>query len=504
MKNTKLPARARQAGLTLLEVLLSLTIVSAITVGLYQLSERYAEDTRNTIAAQQLRTFGEATRSYIRDNYAAVQAVATPTAPAIIDLGTLVAAGKLSAGHVNVNAYGQSTCALVLEPTADRLQAMVLTEGGETIGDVTLGSIASTVGGSGGAVYSTDATTIRGSVGGWAITAATYDNLTNNLGRRCDGSSGAVRVTAGHPVMALWFENGDTSSAFVARDAVPGRPELNAMNTPLVMNSVQTVDGACTDAGAIARDAAGALLTCQGGQWKSPGDGKCVLTTADMNTLQEDGRCYNGQALPNSPAGGDWIFIEVFRHYDHSTYFLVQRAIGMTGTSRGKTWTRSQNSTTAVGGWGSWQQQTDPGVSVANGGVTATGTLQGSYLYSTGSVRALGDIQSHGNAINYGGHTYNISNTWGFLAYAGGTGGAVANSEPTSPRGSLYVNDIYIRARGRWASQGSAGGSCYWTGQYNLWAGGTGYCADGYYIRGLHGPYYHADTNVSQFLCCQL
>ncbi|WP_371436132.1 shufflon system plasmid conjugative transfer pilus tip adhesin PilV [Polaromonas sp.] len=263
--------RKREQGFTLLEVIVSLGIISAATIGMNMIASRYSDDTKLTIAASQTRTFGEAAKAYIKDNYAAIQAVATPTAPAMVDVPTLIASGHLTTGFMSTNAFGQSLCALVLEPTANRLQAMVVAEGGTAIDDLSLGSLAAIVGGSGGGTYSSDATVIRGAVGGWAIATATFDNLVNNVTRKCDGTAGNVRVAAGTPAMALWFENGDTSSAFLARDAVPGRPELNAMNTPIVMNSVQVANDACSTLGAIARSSTGAVLSCQSGLWKTQG-----------------------------------------------------------------------------------------------------------------------------------------------------------------------------------------------------------------------------------------
>lgn len=260
-----------QAGLTLLEVIISLTIISASMLGLNSIADRYSADTKLTLTANQERTFGEAAKAYIKDNYAAVQAASTATAPALVDVPTLIASGNLPTGFLVQNAYGQSLCALVLQPTANRLQAMVVSENGQAIDDLSLGSLAAIVGGSGGGVYASDPATIRGAIGGWSITTATFDNRTNNVNRRCDGTAGKVLLAAGHPVMALWFENGDVSAAFLARDLVPGRPDLNSMNTPIVMNSVQTATAACTLLGAIARDASGAVLSCNGTTWKTQG-----------------------------------------------------------------------------------------------------------------------------------------------------------------------------------------------------------------------------------------
>lgn len=489
--------RGRQSGMTLIEVILGLSVLAMVTIGLNQLSDRWADDTKNTVAASQVRTFGEAVQSYIKDNYAAVQGVATATTPAIIDVPTLIAAQKLPAAYQNSNAFAQATCALVLEPTANRLQAMIITEGGKTVGDPSLSTVAATVGGSGGGVYSTDTTNIKGAVGGWQLAATTYDNLVNNVGRKCDGTAGNVRVTPGHPMMALWFENGDVSSAFVARDAVPGRPELNAMSTPLVMNSIQGGYTTCTQSGAIAQDGEGMILSCQRGKWTPVGNGKCVPLdfSTDLNTLEEGGRCFNGAGMPNSPAGGEWIFIEVYRHYNAANYFVAQRVYGMTGAAAGRTWTRTQQSSAMGVGWSGWMQVEDSQVAVtaggnvtaagsvnamsvnatgnltagqgvlANGNITSYGgTVQGTYIYSTGSIGAAGTITANGDVRgNY------LTARSGLRSYSSGDWGVILgdsagnlNSNPTSYLGSMHVNDVYLRSVGQWASQ--RGKSMYITG----------------------------------------
>lgn len=494
---SKFYTKTSQRGLTLLEVIVSLAILSSASMGLYAVADQFSNDTKVTVAASQVRAFGDAARAYIKDNYASIQAVATPTTPALIDVPTLIAAGNLTTGFLSTNAYGQSMCALVLEPTANRLQAMVVSEGGQTVDDLSLGSMAAVVGGSGGGTYASDPSTIRGAVGGWAIATATFDNLVNNVNRKCDGTAGNVRVAAGRPAMALWFENGDTSSAFLARDPIPGRPELNQMNTPIVMNSVQSVGGACSSVGAIAQDGAGGILSCQAGVWKAPGDGKCVSTTSDLNNLQTDGRCYNGAALPNSPAGGDWVFVEVYRHINSANYYVAQRVVGMTGVAVGRVWQRNQQSGSQAGGWSAWVQQADPGVSISNGNVTAagemfakrgqfsrdgagpccgdTGTLSlaentwatgrkaGISLHNggvhEGNIELAGsgarrirlyDNQGAGMGLDTTGPISTQAENWGLVLR---NGAGADNAQPTSGVGSAYVNDIYIRSIGKWASQ---------------------------------------------------
>jgi type II secretory pathway pseudopilin PulG len=537
----------KQAGLTLLEVIISLSIIATATIGLNAIADRFSDDTKNTVTASQIRTFGEATKAYIKDNYAAVQGVATATVPALIDAPTLIAAGKLPVGFLATNAFGQSMCALVLEPTANRLQAMVTTENGMAIDDLSMGNIASVIGGSGGAVYSSDTSIIRGAIGGWSISTATFDNLANNAGKRCDGSGGTVRLLAGHPTMALWFENGDTSSAFLARDTIPGRPELNAMNTPIVMNSVQVAGGSCPTVGAIAQDGAGGIVSCQAGVWKSPGDGKCVATSSDLNLLQTDGRCYNSAGNPNSPAGGDWFFLEVYRHTNPANYYTAQRVVGMTGVSVGRVWQRNQQSGSSGAGWAAWIQQADSQVAMGPGGtVTAAGAVTGGRIQSlggsvggagqlyydaaanmlaantsiysygkicsqntsgdcngsggtvisggnisaAGSVNVAGNVSggslnSNGNTISSNGSTYNAANTWSLVGLDGSWGG---NAQPQSSAGSAYVNDVYIRSTGKWASQ-LGGSTIDFAGAYYVYVGDGGRCPANTVTVGVGGFY---------------
>lgn len=273
----------KQAGITLLEVVVALGIMSVVVAGTAALIERSSADTRAAVAAQQLRTVGDAANVYIKDNYTAVAANATATQPALIRVSDLVAGGYLTAGATTANAYQQNQCVLVLEPSANNLTALVVTEGGTTIDDITLGGVAALIGASGGGIYSSATTTVRGAMGGWSIATGNYANA-NHLGQHCDGTAGAVTLAAGHPAQALWFADGNITSGFLYRDAVPGHPELNRMNTTLDMNgnaisnaatvqlnTVVASGAACTTNGVLARDASGAVMSCQSLQWKSQG-----------------------------------------------------------------------------------------------------------------------------------------------------------------------------------------------------------------------------------------
>jgi len=265
--------RIKQRGVTLIELIVALGIMAAVTLGVNQLINTYSEDTRSSITALHIKRVGAAANSYIKNNYAAISSVATATNPALIRVSDLVTGGYLPAGYSIKNQQSQDTCVLVLEPSANNLTAIAVTEGGSVIDDITLGQIAATIGGEGGAIYSTAVTTIRGAMGGYSFLVGNFANA-NHLGMKCDGvTAGAVTLGAGHPVMALWFADGNSTSSTLYRDSVPGNPSLNTMNTPIIMGAgtVQVVDGACTTIGMLGRDNTGKVLMCDGALWKQQG-----------------------------------------------------------------------------------------------------------------------------------------------------------------------------------------------------------------------------------------
>lgn len=262
--------KKKQRGVTLLEIIVALGVLATVVVGASSLLDNYAQNMRSSIVAQQVSTFGNAAQAYIKDNYSAVAAVATATTPALIRVSTLTGTGYLQSGFSVSNSYGQNICALVLQPTAGQLNALVVTEGGSAINDLDLGQIAGTVGAAGAGVYSNATTTVTGTMGGWSMPIGNFANA-NASGMHCDGTAGTVAIAVGRPMMALWFNGGDTTSAYLYRNSVAGQPQLNQMNVPIIMASVQTTGGACTTTGAIAQDGNGAVLSCQSGTWQSQG-----------------------------------------------------------------------------------------------------------------------------------------------------------------------------------------------------------------------------------------
>jgi len=270
-----------QRGLTLLELVLSLTIMSVAFIGLDSMSERFSQDTKNTLVAAHMRTFGDAVKAYVKANQSQITSTLNNFQAVLIDATTLVNSGYLSqsqatliAGTTNyryTNGYRQNLCSLVIKPASGPLQALVVAEGGETIDDLSLGGIAALIGGSGGSYPNTvidgdSVNAIKGAVGSWKIAPIAFTEKTNNQGLNCGQTAGQVEVAAGRPVMALWFDT--TSGLPLVRNNV-GVSTLNTMTTPLIMSATnQNVGGVCA-AGSIGNDTAGALLYCENLAWRT-------------------------------------------------------------------------------------------------------------------------------------------------------------------------------------------------------------------------------------------
>lgn len=142
----------------------------------------------------------------------------------------------------------------------------------------------------------------------------------------------------------------------------------------------------------------------------------CPGWAGDLNWLEGtpgQSGCVNGAGLGNAPTG-DWFFVEYNRHVNPANYYASQRAVGMNGSAAGQTWIRSQQSGTAGTGWGAWTR----GVNVS--GDTMTGRLS------------------------------TQTEDWGVVLR---NGAGADNAQPQSGVGSAYVNDVYIRSVGKWASQ---------------------------------------------------
>ena len=219
------------------------------------------ENLRVAATAKQAVIFNTASSAYIQQNSVAIQAAATATVPAIVTVAMMKATNNLDAGFSATNPYGQTWQLEVLEPSAGNLQALAISTGGQALTDKVVTKIATVIGSAGGflplndtGIYAGGSANAYGAFAGFTIPTANFTG-----------------IAGGKIASLLTFNNGQLVDNRLYRNVVPGQPQLNTMNTPLIMASTQTLNGACATTGAIAQDGTGAVLSCQAGTWQAQG-----------------------------------------------------------------------------------------------------------------------------------------------------------------------------------------------------------------------------------------
>ncbi|MBN3819070.1 shufflon system plasmid conjugative transfer pilus tip adhesin PilV [Paraburkholderia sp. Se-20369] len=284
-------SRRRARGFTLIEMLGALTIAALMLAGITMLVDASLDDVRAQQAAQyQAQVTAAATRALKRDYDTWLQRANQQT-PIVMTLADLQATNDLPAALQSTNAYGQRTCVLVKRTTSGiGLDALVVTTGGEAIGDKELGLVAASAGPGGGSISRRFPAEARGAFDAWRMPLGTF--LGNNP-PACDPNE-ATPPNAGHLANEIFF-NGpgqQINSDYLYRVGVSGHPEANAMQVPIWLTHTFT-DGN-TDAancgtagnftnGKLGADDKGSLLSCKDGVWRGAGGHwKDPVATADQ------------------------------------------------------------------------------------------------------------------------------------------------------------------------------------------------------------------------------
>lgn len=258
-----LASRKGQKGLTLIESAAALGIVALMLVSFGRLTAENQGATKSRATAIQAAQITSAAGQYIQANFSRVLAatgadgnttVVVPIArapgsstdptwgtaiPTGGNLESLQKQGFLSQSFTDRNPYGQQTVLVITQPSATdpatgattktgRLEAMVMTYGGQAIPDAELGRIATSIGASGGFVPTNPPAgvpqgTITGAYGGWRTPASAWTNPI----------SGAPQ--AGRIASTLAFQSGVGESDYLNRNWT-GDPKDNTMNTAILMN----------------------------------------------------------------------------------------------------------------------------------------------------------------------------------------------------------------------------------------------------------------------------
>lgn len=289
-------------GFALLEILGGLVVISLLMPLFWSYIEDYLNEMRNQSAAFHADAYNTAARTYIADNNARLH---SGTLPATFTADELIRKGYLKG--LNRSPFGQSyTTGIRRNTSTGRLEALTCSTGGENIKDDALRSIASLLPGLGGFIGKNG--TATGVFGGWTDKPGDY-------GLSCNG---------GHIAIVMMGDDLQESDRLY-RFQVPGRPELNQMNTAINMggnnlNNAGNVNGqSATLKGDVTsengwlitkNDKGWKNITYGGGftmtdsQWIRAVGGKGIITSGEIKggkvsggTVRSDGRLSTGEYL---------------------------------------------------------------------------------------------------------------------------------------------------------------------------------------------------------------
>jgi len=329
---------AKQRGMTLIEVLAALAIGAVLLVGLASLVENSLDDMKGQQTAYYQAQVVDAARRYLDKNAADV-ATLTPAGTVLpITLAQLKAGKFLPDNFAVTNPYRQGTCVLVRRPDpvnyAGQFDALIVTTGGDKIGDKDLASVAMLAGSGGGYIATTAFGTARGA--SWQMPTDAFRNVT------CPGAASAAlrgdKNDGGHLVSSLFYDGAAQQAAdFLYREHIPGKPEANTMRTPLLFAKAAVVKGGTScktledkNEPALAIDAdTRAILTCGlNDKWSLPPSWKDpVLNYAslpsDPATQPGDVRMVTSLNRAFTWDGGQWVGLAV----DEKGNFKVEQQL---------------------------------------------------------------------------------------------------------------------------------------------------------------------------------
>lgn len=303
---------AHQRGFGTLEMLIVLVISTLMIAGGANVYMRHLDRQTNLVAGEHMNIVAEAASTYIKDHYAAVLAVATPTAPAVITIAMLRNTGHLPVGFADTNAYGQDYSVLALEPRPDELETLIVTQNGEVIRDIYLIEIAKQMGAQGGYITSSNTAFATGSFGGWSTALAPY----------------GVSPGAGHLASALFFKHGALVNDYLYRNAIPGQPHLNQMNTAIDMGGHNLNNAGAVNSQTVNANTANISGTANSGTTDTQGEtytGGWFRSKGDNGWYNEK---WNGGWYMNDP---NWV-----RSYGDKSIYTGGAIVGGSVQSQGR------------------------------------------------------------------------------------------------------------------------------------------------------------------------
>lgn len=230
-----------QRGVIGLEVAGALTIVLMMIVLAGSWASVNADNQDNTLVAGQLKLAMAGADKFVKDNAASIAAGASPV---VYNWSQI--APSMPQGLSSTNSYGQ-TYQLAIQRTGTApnytLNPLLQTVGGNPIPEKHMRAIAKMAGTSGGFVSALSPANATGAGGGWTAVLSDY----------------GANPGAGHLAAGLFYQNAAQANQYLYRVSLPGRPELNQMQTALDMNSQNLTNAATVTATKVVLPSTGSL-----------------------------------------------------------------------------------------------------------------------------------------------------------------------------------------------------------------------------------------------------
>ncbi|QKI48427.1 shufflon system plasmid conjugative transfer pilus tip adhesin PilV (plasmid) [Escherichia coli O10:H32] len=402
-------------GVSLLEVLLVIGIMVMVIPKVYENIENHLNNVRWQNAAEHANTYNTAVRNYVADNASTLLAGSLPKT---ITPATLIQKGYLKSGFSESN-FGQSyITGIAKNSKTSRLEALTCSNGGQSLSEAGMRSVASMIEGLGG--YINSSKQAIGAGGGWSDTPSNY----------------GLNCATGHIAMALVGADLQESDRLY-RYSITNRPDLNRMHTAIDMNSnnlnnVGTLNG---NAAALSGD-----ISARNGTFSGAISGNTATTNGDITSNNGWLVTKNSKGWMNSTYGGGWYMSDSswLRSVNNKGIYTGGQVKGGTVRADGRLYT---------GEYLQLEKTATAGTSCSPNGLVGRDSTGAILSCQSGTWRTSGS--SNGSYSNLGSHrgSFTGRNTGSgtlFVYASGGNGGSAGGDCANTSRLQGYVAGALI------------------------------------------------------------
>ncbi|EIH0688277.1 shufflon system plasmid conjugative transfer pilus tip adhesin PilV, partial [Escherichia coli] len=377
--------------------------------------ENHLNNVRWQNAAEHANTYNTAVRNYVADNASTLLAGSLPKT---ITPATLIQKGYLKSGFSESN-FGQSyITGIAKNSKTSRLEALTCSNGGQSLSEAGMRSVASMIEGLGG--YINSSKQAIGAGGGWSDTPSNY----------------GLNCATGHIAMALVGADLQESDRLY-RYSITNRPDLNRMHTAIDMNSnnlnnVGTLNG---NAAALSGD-----ISARNGTFSGAISGNTATTNGDITSNNGWLVTKNSKGWMNSTYGGGWYMSDSswLRSVNNKGIYTGGQVKGGTVRADGRLYT---------GEYLQLEKTATAGASCSPNGLVGRDSTGAILSCQSGVWRTSGS--SNGSYSNLGSHrgSFTGRNTGSgtlFVYASGGNGGSAGGDCANTSRLQGYVAGALI------------------------------------------------------------